>query len=40
MIQIITANIDQHAHAIRELFWEYLQWRMQKKNWIFMERAL
>lgn len=26
MIQIITANRDQHAQPIRELFWEYLQW--------------
>jgi GNAT superfamily N-acetyltransferase len=26
MIQIITANQDQHAQPIRKLFWEYLQW--------------
>jgi GNAT superfamily N-acetyltransferase len=26
MIQIISANRDQHAQPIRELFWEYLQW--------------
>jgi len=26
MIQIITANKEQHAEAIRDLFWEYLQW--------------
>lgn len=26
MIQIITANQDQHAQPVRELFWEYLQW--------------
>lgn len=25
MIQIITANPDQHAGPVRELFWEYLQ---------------
>jgi GNAT superfamily N-acetyltransferase len=26
MIQIIIADQDQHAQAVRELFWEYLQW--------------
>ena len=26
MIQITAANPEEHAHPIRELFWEYLQW--------------
>lgn len=26
MLQIISANRNQHAQPIRELFWEYLQW--------------
>jgi GNAT superfamily N-acetyltransferase len=26
MIQIIVADKEQHAHPVRELFWEYLQW--------------
>ena len=30
MTQIIIANQEEHAHAIRELFWEYLQWANRK----------
>lgn len=30
MIQITVANPEEHAQAIRELFWEYLQWANKK----------
>lgn len=32
MIKVITANQDQHAAQIRDLFWEYLQWANAKVN--------
>lgn len=32
MIKIVTANEEQHAQIIRELFWEYLQWGNVKLN--------
>jgi GNAT superfamily N-acetyltransferase len=37
-IEIITADSDQHAPQIRELFWEYLQWANVKVNEEFQIR--